>query len=242
MRDTEKEAEYKKRREEIERLERHILNEKLNSQRELNEITRAKRLADQQLEDERKRLEEERNIKEIEKATEKLKKGDYNNFSDIIENIDRISFFIAYHDDKKIKTYDTSMILDDHENKIEKTDNELKIKQNKINFKISPEKNDGDRIAKFTYGTHYEIYDHDSSGYYLLIRLLKDEMFLKKLIITHIRLCYPKMSILPSNFTISAFLESELVNEQDASNILKRIAKNIFDEMKQFGDIVVIRP
>ena len=64
--------------------------------------------------------------------------------------------------------------------------------------------------------------------------------FDKKLIIKHIRLCYPEMGISPSAFTVSSFLERDKVNDEYASTILKRITKEICDEISHdLGSVVI---
>ena len=117
---------------------------------------------------------------------------------------------------------------------------ELKIKQNKISFRISTDHGDANKFAQLISGGNYSFWDHDSAGYYFQAHLSIDEEFLKKIIIKHIRLCFKEMKPHESKFSIFSILPRDKVNDQFASDILKRITKAICDEINQdMGSIII---
>ena len=159
-----------------------------------------------------------------------------------IETIDNsISIRIFYDESRKKKKYwESTGTLDRIHFHSKEIQEELKIKQNKISFRISTDHGDANKFAQLISGGNYNFWDHDSAGYYFQAHLSIDEEFLKKIIIKHIRLCFKEMKPHESKFSIFSILPRDKVNDQFASDILKRITKAICDEINQdMGSIII---
>lgn len=149
----------------------------------------------------------------------------------------RIFYDLARKNNKYWKSTDT---LDRIKFSTPEIQDELKIKQNKLTIRISTERGSANKFAQLISGGNYNFWDHDSSGYYFQAHLSIEEEFLKKIIIKHIRFCFPEMSIYESKLSITSFLSRTKVDYSVASDILKKITRVICDEINQdMGSVLI---
>jgi hypothetical protein len=213
-----------------------------------NEDMRKKELQlDKARTSENKQIDGKKKQKKRKPASEKIRKivENYPNnrdsdFKEIDKSVDNITLHIFYDEQKREKTYSIPLVLEDHEYNKEKFEADLKVKQNRIGFKILADKGDKNKFAKMISSGNFDFYDHDSTGYYLQVTLAVDETFLMNLIIKQVRHCYPKMSIFRSKYTITGFLPRVTIDYEDASNVLKRIVKESYNSMENLGHVVVL--
>ena len=183
------------------------------------------------------------NQKEEAELLEKLKNTSNDLYvpEQIEKTDDSVSIRIFYDAYRKNKKYwESTDTLDRIKFSSPEIQEELKIKQNKITLRISTEHGTANKFAQLISGGNYNFWDHDSAGYYFQVHLSIDEEFLKKIIIKHIRFCYPEMSIYESKLSITSFLPRGKVDYSTASEILKRITRSICDEINQdMGSIII---
>jgi len=149
----------------------------------------------------------------------------------------RIFYDLARKNNKYWKSTDT---LDRIKFSSPEIQDELKIKQNKLTIRISTERGSANKFAQLISGGNYNFWDHDSSGYYFQAHLSIEEEFLKKIIIKHIRFCFPEMSIYESKLSITSFLSRTKVDYSIASDMLKKITRVICDEINQdMGSVLI---
>lgn len=159
----------------------------------------------------------------------------------IDQSDDSISIRIFYDSSRKNNKYWKSTdTLDRIKFSSPEIQDELKIKQNKLTIRISTERGSANKFAQLISGGNYNFWDHDSSGYYFQVHLSIEEEFLKKIIIKHIRFCFPEMSIYESKLSITSFLSRTKVDYSIASDMLKKITRVICDEINQdMGSILI---
>ena len=183
------------------------------------------------------------NQKEEAELLEKLKNTSNDLYvpEQIEKTDDSVSIRIFYDAYRKNKKYwESTDTLDRIKFSSPEIQEELKIKQNKITLRISTEHGTANKFAQLISGGNYNFWDHDSAGYYFQVHLSIDEEFLKKIIIKHIRFCYPEMSIYESKLSVTSFLPRGKVDYSTASEILKRITRSICDEINQdMGSIII---
>lgn len=185
----------------------------------------------------------ELNQKEEAELLEKLKNTSNDLYvpEQIEKSDDSVSIRIFYDAYRKNKKYwESTDTLDRIKFSSPEIQKELKIQQNKITLRISTEHGTANKFAQLISGGNYNFWDHDSAGYYFQVHLSIDEEFLKKIIIKHIRFCYPEMSIYESKLSVTSFLPRGKVDYSTASEILKRITRSICDEINQdMGSIII---
>lgn len=174
---------------------------------------------------------------------EKLNTDSYDLYNpELIQKIDdSISIRVFYDPIKKQKKYwESTDTIDRIRFRSKEIQDEITIKQNKISLRITTDQGTAKKFAQLISGGNYNFWDHDSSGYYFQAHLSIEEEFLKKIIIKHIRFCYPEMSIYESKLSITSFLPRKKVDYLTASEMLKRITSAACDEINQdMGSIII---